>query len=207
MSEIRVSDNHRDLSTSSGFQFEFYCERCGESWRSPFDRYVAGTVEGLLGAADGLLGGFFGGARHAMNSLSTAGYATAKDGGLERAVVAARAHFHRCPRCSNNFCHDCWNPDEGTCIACVPRLEAEVAAINREAKIQKARTVAAERATVSDAELRTRVVSCPSCHAPVGQAKFCPECGVPVALTRACGDCGTDVPRSAKFCPECGTAS
>lgn len=207
MSEIRRSDNFRDLSTPSGFQFEFYCEGCGDSWRSPFDRYAAGTVDGLLGAADSLLGGFFGGARNAMNALSSAGYATAKDAGLERAVVAARTHFHRCPRCSNDFCDGCWNADEGTCVTCVPRLEAAVAAINREAKLARARTVAYDTATVSDAEMRTRVVSCPSCHAPVGQAKFCPECGEPVSLTRACGGCGSDVPRSAKFCPECGQKS
>ena len=204
MDEIRMSDNYRDLSTSGGFQFEFYCERCRESWRSPFERYVPGTLGGLLDAADGLLGGMFGGARNALNARATAGYSTAKDGGLERAVVAARGHFHRCPRCSNNFCADCWNADEGTCIGCVPRLEAAVAAINRDAKIEKARAVAFARATVSDADLQTRVVSCPACHAPVGQGKFCPECGATVSLTRACGACAAQVPRAAKFCPECG---
>lgn len=142
-----------------------------------------------------------------MRELSTAGYSTARHAALERAVEAARDHFHRCPRCSNHYCDDCWNADEGTCIGCVPRLAAEVAAINREAKLYKAREVAYERATVSDDELRARVVSCPSCHAAVGQAKFCPECGVAVSLTRACGGCGSDVPRSAKFCPECGARS
>lgn len=207
MGEIRYSDNHRDVSTNSGFQWEFYCERCGESWRSPFDRYAAGTLEGVLGAAEGLLGGLFGSARRAVSELSSGGYSMAKDAALERAVVASRQHFHRCPRCSNNFCDDCWNPDEGTCIGCVPRLEAEVASINREAKIYKAREVAFERATISDAELQARVVTCPSCAAPVGQAKFCPECGKPVSLTRQCGGCAAAVPSSAKFCPECGTKS
>ena len=204
MTEIRSSDNRRDLSTNSGFQFEFYCERCGETWRSPFDRYMAGTLDGVIGAADGLLGGLFGGARNLVNELSTAGYSKAKDEALERAVVTARSHFHRCPRCSNNFCDDCWNADEGTCIGCVPRLEAEVAAINRQAKLTKAREVATERATVSDADMQAHVVTCGACHAVVGQGKFCPECGVPVSLTRACGHCGADVPRTAKFCPECG---
>jgi RNA polymerase subunit RPABC4/transcription elongation factor Spt4 len=205
MGEIRLSDNHRDLSTHSGFQFEFYCERCSESWRSPFERYAVGTVGGLLGAADGLLGGLFGGARRAVHEVATAGYSKAKDGALERAVDAARGRFHRCPRCSDNFCGDCWNADEGTCVTCVPRLEAEIAAANREAKIARAREAAYERAAVSDAEMRARVVSCPACSAPVGQGKFCPECGTTVSLTRACGDCGAAVPRSAKFCPDCGT--
>ena len=47
MSEIQFSDNYNDLSTDTGFQFEFYCEHCHEAWRSPFDRYAAGTAEGL----------------------------------------------------------------------------------------------------------------------------------------------------------------
>lgn len=204
MSEIRFSDNHRDLSTQSGFQFEFYCERCGESWRAPFDRYAAGTLEGVLGAASNLFGGVFGSARNAVSEFSSGGYSQAKDAALVRASEQARAHFHRCPRCSQNLCNDCWNPDEGTCISCVPRLEAEVASINREAKINKARETAYATATVTDADMQTRVVGCPSCGAAVGQAKFCPECGTAVSLTRACAGCAAQIPRSAKFCPECG---
>ena len=51
MSEIQFSDNYNDLSTDTGFQFEFYCEHCHDAWRSPFDRYAAGTAESVLGAA------------------------------------------------------------------------------------------------------------------------------------------------------------
>jgi membrane protease subunit (stomatin/prohibitin family) len=204
MSEIRFSDNHRDHSTDTGFQFEFFCERCHESWRSPFDRYAAGTVDNVLGMADGLFGGIFGGARNAMSRVKSAGWQTAHDSAFRKAVGQAQGRFHRCPRCSNNHCDDCWNADEGTCITCVPRLDAEIAAITREAKIHKAREVAFDTATVSDADLQARVVSCPKCSAAVGRAKFCPECGSPVSLTRACGGCSAEIPTSSKFCPECG---
>jgi membrane protease subunit (stomatin/prohibitin family) len=202
--QIRFSDNYHDLSTDSGFQFEFYCERCHEAWRSPFDRYGAGTVENVLGMAEGLFGGVFGSARGAAARMKSAGWSSAKDTALKDAVRQAQEHFHRCPRCSNHFCDNCWNADEGTCITCVPRLEAEVAAITREAKLHKAREVAYEKATVSDDELTRRVVSCPNCNAAVGKAKFCPECGTSVALTRSCPDCSADVPSASKFCPECG---
>ena len=63
MSEIHFTDNYHDVSTNSGFQFEFYCERCHDAWRSPFDRHAAGTAEDLLSAASNLFGGLFGSAR------------------------------------------------------------------------------------------------------------------------------------------------
>jgi RNA polymerase subunit RPABC4/transcription elongation factor Spt4 len=204
MSEIHFRDNYHDLSTNSGFQFEFYCERCHDAWRSPFDRYAAGTVEGMLGAAEGLLGGFFGQARNALGSVSNAGYSSAKDGALRAAAKKAEGHFHRCPRCSENMCDKCWNPDEGVCISCVPRLDAEISAIKREAKIASVREAAFAQATTSRADLEDRAVSCRDCGSPVGRAKFCPECGTSVSLTRACKGCDAEIPTSAKFCPECG---
>lgn len=204
MSEIHLNDNYSDQSTDTGFQFEFHCERCRDAWRSPFDRYAAGTVEGLLGAADGLFGGLFGRARDAMSQVRSAGWQKARDEALREASKKAQEHFHRCPRCSNHFCDKCWNPEDGTCINCVPRLDAELATIRREAKINKAREAAYEKATVSDADLEQRVVSCPECEAPVGRAKFCPECGTAVSLNVQCGDCSAEMPKAAKFCPECG---
>jgi membrane protease subunit (stomatin/prohibitin family) len=204
MSEIHFSDNHTDHSTDSGFQFEFHCEHCHDGWRSPFDRYAAGTADGLLGAAEGLFGGIFGTARNALGHVRNAGWSKARDNAFRQAVEEAKEHFHRCPRCANHSCDNCWNEEEGTCIGCVPRLDAELAAIRREAKLNKAREAAYERAEVSDADLQDRVVSCGDCGAPVGRGKFCPECGSPVSLTRNCGACEAEIPKGAKFCPECG---
>jgi len=204
MSQIQFSDNHTDHSTDSGFQFEFHCEHCHDGWRSPFDRYAAGTADGLLGAAEGLFGGIFGTARNALGHVRNAGWSTARDKAFRAAVEEAKEHFHRCPRCANHACDNCWNEDEGTCIGCVPRLDAELAAIRREAKLNKAREAAYERAEVTDADLQDRVVSCRDCGSPVGRGKFCPECGAAVSLTRNCGGCEAEIPKAAKFCPECG---
>jgi hypothetical protein len=204
MSDYRLSDNYNDLSTDSGFQFEFYCERCREGWRSEFDRYAAGTIDNVLGAAEGLFGGLFGNARSAMDRVKSAGWSSARDAALKSAVKEAQQHFHRCQRCSNYFCEQCWNADEGTCINCVPKLEGEIAVIKREAKLNKAREEAYAQATVSKAELADRVIGCPKCGAAVGAAKFCPECGTAVALKKSCSSCSAEIPTSAKFCPECG---
>jgi membrane protease subunit (stomatin/prohibitin family) len=205
MSEIQFSDNSRDLSTDTGFQFEFYCERCHDAWRSPFDRYAAGTIGSVLGAADSLFGGIFGGARGAIDNVRSAGWQQARDKAHRAAIAQAKAHFHRCPRCSNHHCDNCWNEDEGVCITCVPRLDAELSAIRREAKIHKAREDAYTQATTTKEDLTDRAVSCKECGAPVGRAKFCPECGTSVSLTRSCKNCSAEVPTSSKFCPECGT--
>ena len=204
MGEIQFSDNVNDLSTDSGFQFEFYCEHCREGWRSEFDRYATGTAENLLGAAEGVFGGIFGTARNALGHVRGAGWSKARDKAFREAVEGARQHFHRCPRCANHFCDNCWNEDEGTCIVCVPRLDPELAAINREAKLMRARETAYTQASVSSEDLEQRVVSCPHCSAPAGRGKFCPECGQPLSLTRSCEACSAEVPASAKFCPECG---
>ncbi len=204
MSEIQFSDNYNDLSTDSGFQFEFHCEHCHETWRSPFDRYAAGTAENLLSAAEGVFGGIFGTARNAMGHVRNAGWSKARDKALGQASEQAREHFHRCPRCANHHCDNCWNADEGTCISCVPRLDPELAAISREAKIAKAREVAYESATVSKDDLQQRVVSCPQCGSAVARGKFCPECGGSLSLAKTCNGCAAEVPASAKFCPECG---
>ena len=45
--------NYRDVSTSmsdvsAGFQFEFYCEKCGEASRSAFKPYRKGQITGWL---------------------------------------------------------------------------------------------------------------------------------------------------------------
>ena len=45
--------NYRDLSTMSsaagaGFQFEFYCEVTGETWRSPFRAYRRGQINSIV---------------------------------------------------------------------------------------------------------------------------------------------------------------
>jgi membrane protease subunit (stomatin/prohibitin family) len=204
MSEIQFSDNYNDISTDAGFQFEFHCEHCHETWRSPFDRYAAGTAESLLSAAEGVFGGIFGTARNAVGHVRNAGWSKARDKALREAVEQAREHFHRCPRCANHHCDNCWNEDEGTCISCVPRLDPELAAISREAKIAKAREVAYEKATVSEEDLQQRVVSCPQCGSAVARGKFCPECGGALALAKTCNGCAAEVPASAKFCPECG---
>ena len=64
MSEIKFSKNFSDHSvhsgTDAGFQFEFYCERCNDAWRSEFSPFRGGQASSWLGRAAGVFGGVLG---------------------------------------------------------------------------------------------------------------------------------------------------
>jgi len=63
--EIYFSNNYRDLSeqhgTGAGFQREFSCSRCHDTWRSPFEALTTGQVASWVNkgvsAAWSLIGG------------------------------------------------------------------------------------------------------------------------------------------------------
>ena len=60
--------NFRDVTATTsdigaGFQFEFFCQRCNETWRSPFKPYRTGQLTGLLSRSSALTGELAGGSR------------------------------------------------------------------------------------------------------------------------------------------------
>jgi len=73
MGEIKFSDNYNDLSQQSGvnagFQFEFFCERCNDTWRADFVPYRSGQASGWLSKAGGILGGYSEGHRRLLRDL------------------------------------------------------------------------------------------------------------------------------------------
>ena len=44
MTLIKFVRNYDDLSTDRGFQFEFYCDRCGTGYRTHFQASATGLV-------------------------------------------------------------------------------------------------------------------------------------------------------------------
>ncbi len=58
--KIEFTRNYSDLSTSEGFQFEFYCDRCGTGYRTPFKASLTGKVANVLDAAGSFFGGVLG---------------------------------------------------------------------------------------------------------------------------------------------------
>lgn len=57
MALIQFTRNYRDLSTDAGFQFEFFCDRCGNGYQTEFQASAMGTATNILDAASNLFGG------------------------------------------------------------------------------------------------------------------------------------------------------
>ena len=49
---VFFTDNYQDRSTDDGYQFEFYCQRCGNGYSSSFQHSVAGFGGGKIQNVD-----------------------------------------------------------------------------------------------------------------------------------------------------------
>lgn len=206
MATIPFTDNYQDLSSGRGFQFKFFCQKCGNGYMSTFQTNKMGAIAGAANAAASLLGGIFGRAAAGAQQLESMVAGPAHDAALNDAVTEIRPMFKQCTRCGNWVCEPvCWNRKAGLCETCAPDLDEEVAA----AQAQVARDQVFEKARdvnfVGDRDLsKVTAAACTKCGAKTGGAKFCPECGTPTATKKKCGACGAEPEGSPKFCPECG---
>jgi len=208
MGLIQFVRNYNDESTERGFQFEFFCDRCGAGYRTPFKPSVTGIASEALDVASGLLGGLLGTVAEVGDRVHSAAWERAHDAAFAEAVEQVKPHFRQCPRCTQWVCVErCWNQTRGLCKECAPDMAVEMSAMQAEAAIEGAREVAqaaaSERVTAEAFEGVIRAV-CPQCGAPVSGGKFCAECGAPLAAEKLCTECGKRIPAGAKFCPECG---
>jgi membrane protease subunit (stomatin/prohibitin family) len=213
MSEkIQFTRNYSDQSTSQGYQFEFYCDRCGNGFRTRFKPSVTGTVTGAMDAANSLFGGLFSKAADLTERVRSAGWEKAHDDAFTEAMLELKPDFAQCPRCSSWVCKtSCWNPRKGLCKNCAPDIGVEMSAAQASKTVEEvwssAQVADADHAVIAKPEswkagLRA---ACPSCNAPLPQnVKFCPECGAKIQTETLCAKCGNKLLPGAKFCPECG---
>lgn len=225
MALIQFVRNYDDLSTDRGYQFKFYCDKCGNGHMSRFQASTLGTAGSLLRAAGDFLGGWAGSAGNSAYEIQRAVGGPAHDSALEKATSEGKQYFHLCSRCGRWVCPEvCWNVNAGQCEGCAPDYHEELASAHAQAKAGAAREQLYEKARGVDyvaeidmsveahikapgsrPEALTTPLPCLSCGADVRKAKFCPECGTPIApppLT--CVGCGHQPEGSPKFCPECG---
>ncbi len=211
MSEkIQFTKNYNDLSTDKGFQFEFFCDRCGNGTRSSFKPSVTGNVSGVLNAASSLLGGVFSAAADMGERVHSAAWERAHDAAFLEAAQELRGEFIQCPRCSSWVCKaGCWNNKRGLCKECAPDLGVEMSAAQASRSVEEvwAHAAMAEEDKKLGAEnwRETIRATCPKCGAALaGNVKFCPECGAAVKSASHCTECGAKLQPGAKFCGECG---
>ena len=206
MATIQFTQNYRDLSTSKGFQFEFYCDRCHSGHRTTFRASKTGMLGDALDAANGLFGGFFGRAADLTDRAQSATWERAHDAAFQEAMQELMPHFRHCPRCTYWVDEQCWVEARGLCKSCAPDVAEEAAHAQVQAEIARTNEAVYNAATARQELVgRTVTLTCQHCGADTGGAKFCPECGKPTARERFCGECGAKMPAAVKFCPECGT--
>ena len=206
MGRIEFTENYTDLSSSRGFQFKFFCEKCRSGYLSTFKTNSLGAVADAANAVSSLLGGLFGGAARSAEQLQAMVAGPQHDAALREAVEEIRPLFKQCTRCGNWVCEPvCWNRNAGLCETCAPDLDEEVAAAQaqaaKEQAIEKARSVD----LLGGRDMAAVVaVLCSNCGAKTGGAKFCPECGTTTKRTSTCVGCGAKADGTPNFCPECG---
>ncbi|HET9227520.1 MAG TPA: zinc ribbon domain-containing protein [Thermoanaerobaculia bacterium] len=207
MPTVEFTGNYEDLSTDRGYQFKFYCEKCGNGYMSTFNASKMGMAASAAQAAGNLFGGIFGRAASTAYEIQRAVGGPAHDAALREAVAEIRPKFKQCTRCGQYVCEPiCFNKKAQLCETCAPDMDEEIAAAQAEAAREQAFEKAREVNWMKGRDLgEVRGAACASCGAKVGSAKFCPECGTPTGpAKRRCMDCGNEVEGSPKFCPECG---
>lgn len=202
--------NYNDLSTNTGFQFEFVCNRCGTGYRTQFKETAAGMVSGVLDTASNLFGGLFHAAAEVGEKVRSSSWHKARDSALEAAIKEIKPSFIQCPRCSSWACRKaCWNNKKGLCKECAPDLGVEMAAAQASRSVEEVwahAAMAEEDKKLSEENWRENIMAtCPKCEAPLpANVKFCPGCGAKVKTSDACPKCKAKLTPGAKFCPECG---
>ena len=208
---IEFVNNYNDLSTDTGFQFEFVCNRCGSGFRTRFQASATGLVSGALDAASSMFGGVFGRAADLGERVRSASWQKARDDAFEAATVEVRPHFVQCPRCNNWVCRDrCWNGKRGLCKECAPDLGVEMSAAQASRSVEEVWAPAAmaeeDKKLGKEYWRETIRATCPECEEPLASnAKFCPSCGAKLKTANHCTNCGNKLEPNAKFCGECGT--
>lgn len=212
--------NYNDLSTDAGFQFEFFCDCCGNGFKSTFkqsstynqrnksERFgrLASSLGGLLGGRANDLGWALERGSNALGerfSGQSPEWRKEFEISFDEAQEEVKPRFTKCPSCNKWVCPDCWNEDEGLCTECAPR-EASYVAQARNRAMRRNIDEMADNATVWQGKLETRTTLCPACGKPAGNGKFCNYCGEPLGTNR-CPNCGAEVALGLKFCGECGS--
>ncbi len=203
---IQFVKNHEDLSTDRGFQFKFFCDKCGNGYQSSFQASAIGTVSSFLRVAGNLFGGALGRVGNSTYDIQRAVGGKGHDEALRKAVAELKGKFKQCTRCGKWVCPEiCWNEKRNLCEECAPDLAQEVAAAQAQAEVEQVREKVRNTDYVANVDVTVDAVAqCPNCNARVGAARFCPECGQAVAAKASCKKCGAELAAAVKFCAECG---
>jgi hypothetical protein len=206
MALIQFTRNHTDHSTDKGFQFEFFCDRCGNGFMSEYKASATGMAASALHAAGSFFGGILGQASSSSYEIERAVLGPAHDAAFRNAIEEAKPNFRQCPKCTHWVCQaSCWNAKRSLCYECAPDIDTELASAQVQTTVDQMKQKLQQQDMTKGMDLTSEAVAlCPSCGAHTQGAKFCPECGKALRPKNECGKCGTKFEAGTKFCPECG---
>ena len=139
---IFFTDNYQDRSTNDGYQFEFFCRRCGNGYSSSFQHSATGFGGRMLRLGGDLVGGNLGekAAQLGWDAewMRDGNRGSTRDKALAKAVDEMKPYFHQCHRCGQWVCEQvCWNAQRGLCATCAPKLDQEVAGMQAAAQVSQ----------------------------------------------------------------------
>jgi membrane protease subunit (stomatin/prohibitin family) len=207
---IEFVKNYDDQCTENGFQFEFFCDRCGSGFRTRFKTWKLGAISNVAESVGDIFGGFLGRATDVGDKVKSAAWEKAHDSAYEEAVTEIKPKFSQCPRCSKWVCKtSCWNNKKGLCKECAPDLGVEMAAAQSSRSVEEIwahASMSEEDKKLATENWRENIrATCPECNKPLElNAKFCPECGAKLKDYLFCSKCGEKITANSKFCPNCG---
>jgi len=214
MSSQPFTRNYSDHSNDTGFQFEFFCDKCGSGHRSGFQTNSLGFAAQMVKAAGSLFGGSMARAGWGADQLKDAFRGPAWDAAFKRATEECRPKLKQCTKCGKWVCPEvCWNHERGLCEDCAPDLKEHAVAAQAQVAVEQAleKVSAVDQLRgfdVQNAKLSAPAV-CPKCQASLAEnARFCAGCGTPVVATtgpKFCSGCGAQLQPGGRFCQQCGT--
>jgi hypothetical protein len=206
--------NYRDHSNDHGYQFEFFCDKCGNGFRSSFKTSSMGLAASVIKAAGAFFGGSLYRAGRGAEQLKDALRGPAWDGAFKEAIDECRPRFRQCTLCGGWYCPEvCWNAERGLCESCAPNLAEHAPAMQASTAVDQARQKIKDVDQTRGADVANAVAAvrtCPKCHASLASAaRFCAQCGgaVAAAQPKFCSGCGEGLPSGARFCAGCGAAA
>jgi Double zinc ribbon len=215
MSTQTFTRNYRDHSNDVGFQFEFFCDKCGNGHRSSFDTSGVGMAASVLKAAGAFFGGGLSRAGWGADHVKDALRGPAWDTAFKNAIEECKPKFRQCTRCGIWVCPEvCWNQARGLCENCAPDLGEQAAAIQAQVAVEqtweKARAVDQMRGVDVQSQAVSTGTTCKKCQASLtAGSKFCAQCGTPAeaAGPKFCSQCGGQLQAGSRFCSQCGKPS